>query len=372
VAQYYCKEKGRDRLELKVSNFYRERNRANNLYRDLANLPFYLTVTVSHDIKLQTALKRKKEKILVECYNFRGDNPKMVEWKPDEEGEKKLVYHLYGSIDKAKSLVLTEDDLLDFLVKLISAEKPIPRNILSQLHDENKCFLFLGMGFRHWYMRIFLHVLQGEKKLSPSLAMEQSVPPSININQLRQDVFFFRRRDCKIHIFKQKLERFVAQLHKRFKQSSIKPAKTVMHKEGPKVFICHAHENKDVAYNLYEEFKAEGLRPWLDKKNLEGGDPWDRKIEKAIEEVDYVVVLQSSILAKITEGYVFKEIECAMERYSRIRKGTLFIIPVRIDESPLLDDLKQFQTVEIDINKEEDIKELISLIKRDFEKRGNR
>jgi hypothetical protein len=380
VAQYYCKEKGRDGLEVKVSNFYNERNEVNDLYRCLAKLPFYLTVTVSHDKKLQAALEEKNEIIRVEYYNFRGDNPKIIEkWYPDEEGEKKLVYYLYGAIDKAKSLVLTEDDLLDFLVKLISDKKPIPKNILSQLHDENKCFLFLGMGFRHWYMRIFLHVLQGEKKLSPSLAMEQSVPPPIDrvplpidSDQLRQDVFFFRRRDCKIHIFKQDLECFVAELHKKFKKSPTDPVRTVIHKEGPKVFICHAHENKDDADNLYEEFKAEGLRPWLDNRSLRGGDLWDSEIEKTIENVDYFVVLQSSALAEINRRYVIKEIKFAKKCCEYFREGMRFIIPVSIDDSPPLTELSKFQTEKIDINKEEDINELISLIKRDFGKRGNR
>ncbi|HAO20607.1 MAG TPA: hypothetical protein DCQ37_09125, partial [Desulfobacteraceae bacterium] len=72
-----------------------------------------------------------------------------------------------------ESLVMTENDLLDFLVSVISKAPGLPASITSELNSTDKNFLFLGFGFKHWYLRILLHVLAGNShKKSRSFALE--------------------------------------------------------------------------------------------------------------------------------------------------------------------------------------------------------
>lgn len=376
VAQCYCNEKGRTGLEAKVAPFYEERkNLCGKIHRDLAALPFDFIVTTTPDNMLINALEKENKTPLKKWYDFNGTNPAIVEeeWSSD----KPLVFYLYGTLDKPSSLLLTENDILDYLVALISEKRPMPRNIKSVLQDDTKSLLFLGFGFRHWYLRILLHVLvlQGRKKENPSFAMEQFNSVHKDTDQLQQTLLFFRRGDYKINILKQPFDKSAAQLKKRYREKyppqGPPPPDTGPPTQVPTVFICHASEDKDIAHSLHEEFEKEGLDPWLDKEDLRGGDDWDRVIKDTLSKVDYCVVLQSRALANKIRGYVNREINCALDLRKEFRQGTRFIIPVRIDDSPLLKELEGIQEFDLTGRSNSNIKKLAETIKRDFIKREN-
>jgi hypothetical protein len=43
----------------------------------------------------------------------------------------------------------------------VTRESPPPHPyVTSRFSDRDTSFLFIGFGFRHWYMRILLHVLK--------------------------------------------------------------------------------------------------------------------------------------------------------------------------------------------------------------------
>lgn len=88
----------------------------------LANLPFRFIVTTSPFTFIEQALiKAKKEPHTVVC-RWRNDLRKLIEegigdsYRPDKD--QPLVYHLFGLEEHSSSLVLTEDDYLDFLVDI--------------------------------------------------------------------------------------------------------------------------------------------------------------------------------------------------------------------------------------------------------------
>lgn len=365
VAQHYCIEKGRIDLEARVSAFYNARqNKTTELHRDLAALPFYFIVTTTPDNMFPQALEKQGKEPIIENYNFNGktkDNVVMGTL------ERPLVFYLYGTVTEPGSLLLTENDLLDFLVSLISRKPPLQDNIRSQLQEERKTLLFLGFGFRHWYLRILLHVLQGRNKGSRSFAMEHFTPE--HISELQRNIFFFKNSDYKIHIFDQELNGFARELREKFEQSSPTCVPRQRKTRIPGVFICHANEDKDYAALLFKKLKEAGLNPWLDKENLRGGDDWNSRIEKTLKSVDYFVVLQSNSLSKKYEGFVNREIYTALDRQKNFRKFIRFIIPVKIEECRLMEEFERLQT--IDLTDESNIKKLISTIKRDFDKRGD-
>jgi hypothetical protein len=74
-----------------------------------------------------------------------------------------LVYHLHGSLQDPKSMVLTENDYLEFLVKMASAHEAdavhqlIPSPVLSALTDNP--LLFIGYGLQDWTFRVIFHGL---------------------------------------------------------------------------------------------------------------------------------------------------------------------------------------------------------------------
>jgi len=111
-----------------------------------------------------------------------------------------------------------------------------------------------------------------------------------------------------------------------------------------KVFICHASEDKSTAENLYSRLGELGLSPWLDQKNLAGGEDWKLEIEKAVEVSDAVVILLSKNSVK-KEGFIQKELKQALEKAEEKPEGTIFLIPLRLDECEVPQRLKHLHWV---------------------------
>ena len=42
-----------------------------------------------------------------------------------------------------------------------------------------------------------------------------------------------------------------------------------------KVFLCHAHADRDAVRALYDRFVKDGVDTWLDKEKLFGGADWE-------------------------------------------------------------------------------------------------
>jgi hypothetical protein len=58
--------------------------------------------------------------------------------------EQPLVYYLFGHHEDRESLVLTEADLIEFLVAIVGAKPPVPDQVRSILADPDASYLFLG------------------------------------------------------------------------------------------------------------------------------------------------------------------------------------------------------------------------------------
>lgn len=99
-----------------------------------------------------------------------------------------------------------------------------------------------------------------------------------------------------------------------------------------RVFLCHSSNDKPAVRELYQKLRAESwIQPWLDEEELYPGQDWNMEIEKAIEETDVILVcLSNNAITK--EGYVQREIRIALDYADYKPEGTLFIIPVRLEE----------------------------------------
>ncbi|MEN6319073.1 MAG: toll/interleukin-1 receptor domain-containing protein [Syntrophaceae bacterium] len=356
VSLYY-EMKTKRRVRPKVEEFYKDRqNQSSPFHENLAALPFYLAITSTPDDMFYNALINTPKKPVKAHYDFRGNKNDLIAGGTGAAGEP-LVFYLYGTIENPNSLVLTENDLLDFLMKIASGNPPLPINILSELRDKEKSFLFLGFGFRHWYLRILLHILQVESKKYASFALEQ-----FDVDRLKNTIYYFSESEYKIQICNAELCSFAEELRHRYERISPVESPKPQFRDASTVFICHTSEDKEYAEKLYTEMKARGFKPWLDKENLRGGVLWNNEIQKTINEIDYFIVLQSEALAKKNIGYVNREIQFALNRQLDFR-GLCFIIPVQIDSSPLIEELKHVQS--IDLRDPGQIDKLFTLISRD-------
>jgi hypothetical protein len=99
-----------------------------------------------------------------------------------------------------------------------------------------------------------------------------------------------------------------------------------------KVFLCHASQDKLVVRELYQKLATEDwIDPWLDEEKLLPGHDWNMEIEKAVEVADAVIVcLSKSSVSK--EGYIQKEIKKVLDISDQKPEGTIFVIPLRLED----------------------------------------
>jgi hypothetical protein len=98
-----------------------------------------------------------------------------------------------------------------------------------------------------------------------------------------------------------------------------------------RAFLCHSSGDKPAVRGLYDRLRASNIDAWLDEKKLLPGQDWNFEIGKAIRASDVVIVcLSNNSVSK--EGYVQKEIVRALDIADEKPEGTIFIIPLKLEE----------------------------------------
>ncbi|MEW6401242.1 MAG: SUMF1/EgtB/PvdO family nonheme iron enzyme [Chloroflexota bacterium] len=113
-----------------------------------------------------------------------------------------------------------------------------------------------------------------------------------------------------------------------------------------RVFLCHASQDKPTVQRLYDALKAETwIDPWLDKSKILPGQAWQFVIEKAVDESDVVIVcLSTESVGK--DGYVQRELRYAYDLALEKPEGTIFLIPLRLDECEVPRSLRSLHRVD--------------------------
>lgn len=97
---------------------------------------------------------------------------------------------------------------------------------------------------------------------------------------------------------------------------------------------------------LYEQLRDDGFSPWLDKENLLPGQDWEFEILKAVRESDAVLVCLSRSAAS-KEGFIQKELRFALDKADEKPEGTIFIVPVRLEECDVPTRLARWHYVDL-------------------------
>jgi hypothetical protein len=169
-----------------------------NPLRLLAELPLSIYLTTCHHEFLEHALIQTGHKQPVSeifyWYDGLGKIPSIFTDEPTyvPSVQRPLVYHLFGRDDWPESLVLTEDDHLDYLVKLATlshevkhSEKTmdIPDSVSMTL--TSTVLLLLGYSVYDWDFRVLFKGLvqstsDSRRKFLPSISVQ--VVPEMNHN----------------------------------------------------------------------------------------------------------------------------------------------------------------------------------------------
>ena len=82
---------------------------------------------------------------------------------------------------------------------------------------------------------------------------------------------------------------------------------------------------------MREALQANGIEVWWDGDLLPGQD-WEHEIDSAMSNSNRVVLCLSNALDSRDQSGVYPELHKAIEKYRNLRPGTVYLIPVRIDE----------------------------------------
>lgn len=128
-------------------------------------------------------------------------------------------------------------------------------------------------------------------------------------------------------------------------KSSVPPSSKKSKVSRPlRVFLCHSSRDKPAVRNLYERLLDDGIEPWLDEEDILPGQDWEREIAKAVRNADVVIVCLSE--KSVTKsGYVQKEIRYALDIAEEQPEGTIFIIPLKLQECDTPEQLRRWQWV---------------------------
>ena len=129
------------------------------VHRALAALPFPLILTKSHDRLLHDALEAAGKQPVSYRYNLRGDRSDNPEFVASGSSATPILYYLFGTPDEPQSLIISENDLLDFLIAVVAERPPLPNSLSKALQRQGVSLLFVGFGIRHWYLRVLLKAL---------------------------------------------------------------------------------------------------------------------------------------------------------------------------------------------------------------------
>ena len=122
------------------------------------------------------------------------------------------------------------------------------------------------------------------------------------------------------------------------------PSESTNSKLSP--FLCYAKENSTGVREFRERLRAESwVDPWFDEEDILPGQMWEGSVTDAVHNSHAVIIFLSSIAIR-TEGFFHKELKLALDAAAEKPDGTIFIIPIRLDDCAVPERLQPYQYVD--------------------------
>jgi hypothetical protein len=180
VAQYYALRFGelglRESVQKKLSV---PDVQPGEVHTILARWPVEVVLTTNYDNLMERAFAMAGKDPAKKLYNRLGDQDQI---STEPAAHTPLVYKLHGSLDHIDSMVITEDNYIDFMISLIEGDPKVP-DFISKIF-RTCSILFIGYGLKDWNIRVLLRyfrqadirsfaVQRDEKALAGELAKRE-------------------------------------------------------------------------------------------------------------------------------------------------------------------------------------------------------
>ncbi len=268
-----------------------------------------------------------------------GYTPNRVADLPSEREQlqRPVVYHLLGRCSASPTYVISDEDMLEFVCALQS-EHLTPEKLFYEL--EHSHLLIIGSNFSNWLARLFLRMAK-RRRLSDPRDVGEVLADDHSDGDERL-MAFLQQVSVRTRVYSG-AEQFVDELHRRW-SARRRPADVIPMGAAPQrvlppsrempenaVFISYAREDLAAVQKLKAGLDAAGVTTWFDMDRLEGGDDYDRKIQKNIARCAFFIPVVSANTDRRLEAYFRREWSYALDRTRNMADDAIFVLPVCVD-----------------------------------------
>lgn len=195
----------------KMREFYQSNNIPSlDHIKKIAEIPFHLCLNLNPNHLLIDHFKSKGFPYEHDYY-FKMHPPQKQFIKPTKD--KPLIYHILGDIEVDESLILTHNDLFNYL-RSVFKETSMSDELKQELIQSN-CFIFFGLPFEKWYMQLILNIFDFK-----SVDYDELERYALrNIKHEKIEEFF--REQFHFEFVAEDIGSFIDDLHQRCKEKGI-------------------------------------------------------------------------------------------------------------------------------------------------------
>ena len=117
-------------------------------------------------------------------------------------------------------------------------------------------------------------------------------------------------------------------------------------RRSARIFLSYAHKDQDSVNKIYDKLVDAGHSPWMDSRDIIGGEDFKRAIEMSIRKSDLILACLSRNSVD-RRGFIQRESKQALDLWKERLDDDIYIIPVRLEECDVPESLANFQWVDL-------------------------
>ncbi len=187
-------------------------------HRLLADVPCEMYVTTNYDSFMFDALRFcSRDPLRLFC----RWNDSLVKSAPPKQPSvaSPWVFHLHGADIEPQSMVLTEDDYVDFLVRSQRNSKMLPHQVIRALSHTS--LLFMGYSLSDWTFRV---LFRGVVCSLPNSLLQRHVAVQLPRGEPEEKYLSKYFADMKVQVFWGEAKEFVTEFRQRWEAYRAQPA----------------------------------------------------------------------------------------------------------------------------------------------------